>query len=438
VTKLKGQNLKTIRARTLSVSRVCLSCILGLFLCTYLAPGCAGYAVLTHEAIIDAAWKDSIAPLLLKRFPNATPEEMLQAHAYVYGGAIIQDLGYYPFGSKFFSDLTHYVRSGDFVIALIEESRDLNEYAFALGALAHYASDTSGHPLATNPSVAMMYPKLAKKYGPVITYEDNPSAHAKVEFAFDVDQVAEGHYAPKAYHDFIGFEVSKSVLERAFRKTYSIEMSSVFGSVDLAIGSYRHALSTFIPRTTKVAWHLKKEQIQNSDPSETRKKFTYNISQSGYRKDWGDVYEKPDFFARFKAFFLRLIPKVGPFSALAFHPPTPDVEKLYMHSFNETLNHYRNLLLAQREGTLQLPNDNFDTGEKTEPGTYRLTDESYAELLDKLNDKPASDALRQNILDFYADLEKPYATKKNSKEWKNVLQELDTLKPESAAHGKAD
>jgi len=438
VTKLKCQNLKTTRARTLSVSRVCLSCILVLFLGTYLAPGCAGYAVLTHEAIIDAAWKDSIAPLLLKRFPNATPEEILQAHAYVYGGAIIQDLGYYPFGSQFFSDLTHYVRSGDFVIALIEESRDLNEYAFALGALAHYASDTSGHPLATNPSVALTYPKLAKKYGPVITYEENPSAHAKVEFAFDVDQVAEGHYAPKAYHDYIGFEVSKSVLERAFRKTYSIEMSSVFGSVDLAIGSYRHAVSTVIPRTTKVAWHLKKKQIQNSDPSETRKKFTYNISQSGYRKDWGDVYEKPDFFARFKAFFLRLIPKVGPFSALAFRPPTPDVEKLYMQSFNETLDHYRHLLLAQREGTLQLPNDNFDTGEKTEPGTYRLTDESYAELLDKLNDKPASDALRQNILDFYADLGKPYATKKKPKEWKNVLQELDTLKPAPAAHGKAD
>ena len=172
----------------------------------------------------------------------------------------------------------------------------------------------------------------------------------KVEFAFDVDQVAEGHYAPKAYHDFIGFEVSKSVLERAFLKTYSIEMSSVFESVDLAIGSYRHAVSTVIPRTTKVAWHLKKKQIQNSDPSETRKKFTYNISQSGYRKDWGDVYEKPDFFARFKAFFLRLIPKVGPFSALAFHPPTPDVEKLYMHSFNETLNHYRQLAACATGG----------------------------------------------------------------------------------------
>src|SRR5256884_1784062 len=187
-------------------------------------------------------------------------------------------MGYYPFGSKFFSDLTHYVRSGDFVLALIEESKDLNEYAFALGALSHYAADTSGHQLATNRAVAIMYPGLAKKYGPIVTYQEKPSAHMKVEYGFDVDQVAEGNYAPKAYHDFIGFEVSKPVLERAFARTYSLDMSSVFFSVDLSIGSYRHAVSTVIPHMTKVAWHLKKDEIQNSHPSETRQEFMYNIS----------------------------------------------------------------------------------------------------------------------------------------------------------------
>jgi hypothetical protein len=420
--------------RDLSPWRVCSSFLLGLLLVVCLATACGGYAVLTHEAIIDAAWKDSIVPVLLQRFPNSTPEELLQAHAYVYGGAIIQDMGYYQFGSKFFSDLTHYVRSGDFVVALLEESRNLNEYAFALGALAHYAADTSGHPLATNPSVAMMYPKLAKKYGPVVTYEDNPSAHSRLEFGFDVDQVAEGNYAPHAYHDFIGFEVSKPVLERAFAKTYSIEMSSVFGSVDLAIGSYRHAVSTVIPRTTKVAWHLKRRQIQNSEPNETRDKFVYNVSHSEYRKDWGSVYEKPGFFVWLKAFLVRLLPKVGPFSALKFRPPTPAVEQMYMHSFNETLDHYRRLLVAQQEGRLQLPNENFDTGGPTEPGTYRLTDKSYAELLDRLNDKPASDALRENILEFYADTGKPFATKKNPKEWQNVLRELETLRVAPATH----
>jgi hypothetical protein len=413
--------------------------IVGLFFAICLASTCGGYAVLTHEAIIDAAWKDNIAPQLLKRFPDSTPKELLQAHAYVYGGAIIQDMGYYPAGSRFFSDLTHYVRSGDFVLALITESKDLNEYAFALGALAHYAADRSGHPLATNRAVALMYPKLAKKYGPVITYEDNPAVHARVEFAFDVDQVAEGHYAPSAYHEFIGFEVSKSLLERAFLKTYSIELSSIFRSVDLSIGTYRYAVSKVIPRTTKVAWHLKKNEIQNSDPSETQKKFIYNISQSGYRKEWGHVYEKPSFFARVKAFFLRLVPKVGPFSALAFHPPTPVVEQMYMHSFNETLALYQKLLVAQGEGTLLLPNDNLDTGAITEAGVYRPADKSYAMLLEKLNGKPVSDDLRRNILAFYADLEKPFVTKKNPREWKNVLRELDTLKAEekSRVHARS-
>ena len=402
--------------------------LLGFLLGISCAPFCAGYSVLTHEALVDAAWKDGIVPLLLSRFPGATPEELLRAHAYAYGGAIIQDLGYYPFGSHFFSDLTHYVRSGDFVLALIEESRDLNEYAFALGALSHYAADTSGHELATNRAVAIMYPGLAKKYGPIVTYQEKPSAHMKVEYGFDVDQVAEGNYAPKAYHDFVGFEVSKPVLERAFARTYSLNMSSVFFSVDLSMGSYRHAVSTVIPRMTKVAWHLKRDEIQNSHPSETKKEFIYKISKSGYRKDWGQVYEKPGFFARVKAFCLRVVPKVGPFSGLAFHPPTPAIEQLYMGSFNEALDHYQALLLEQQEQRLQLPNDNLDTGAVTGAGAYRLTDETYAKLLDKTSGKPVSEALRQDLLFYYMDLEKPFATKRSSKAWHELIKELDILK----------
>ena len=273
-----------------------------------------------------------------------------------------------------------------------------------------------------------MYPGLATKYGPIVTYQEKPSAHMKVEYGFDVDQVAEGNYAPKAYHDFVGFEVSKPVLERAFAKTYSLDLSSVFFSVDLSIGSYRHAVSTVIPRMTKVAWHLKRDEIKNSHPSETKKEFIYNISSSGYRKEWGHVYEKPGFGARLKAFFLRLVPKVGPFSGLAFHPPTPTVEQLYMNSFNETLDHYRALLLARQEDRLQLPNENLDTGAVTGAAAYRLTDETYAKLLDKTSEKPVSEALRRDLLSYYADLGKPFATKRNSKAWHDLIKELDTLK----------
>ena len=411
----------------------CVLSVLAILFVAYLVPRCAGYAVLTHEAIIDAAWNDGIRPALLQRFPSATREELQQAHAYAYGGAIIQDMGYYPFGSRFFSDLTHYVRSGDFVLALIAESQNLNEYAFALGALAHYAADTEGHPLATNLSVALMYPKLAKKYGPVVTYDQKPSAHAQVEFGFDVDQVAEGNYAPHAYHEFIGFEVSKPVLERAFARTYCVDLSNVFVSVDLAIGSYRHAVSTVIPRTTKVAWHMKKHEIQNSHPSEVRSEFIYNVSHSEYRKDWGKVYEKPGISARIKAFFLRLTPKIGPFSALAFHAPTPAVEQMYMHSFNETLEHYRGMLVAQQEGHLQLSNENLDTGEATTPTAYPFTDETYAKLLEKVYEGPVSPALRSDILIYYSDTGAPFATKKDPKAWQNVIDELGRLKNSSVA-----
>jgi len=398
---------------------------------------CDGYSILTHEALIDAAWKDGIEPLLLQRFPKASPEDLLQAHAYLYGGAIIQDLGYYPFGNRFFSDLTHYVRSGDFILALIEESRDINEYAFALGALAHYAADNAGHRLATNLAVALTYPGLAKKYGPTVTYEDKPSAHMKVEYGFDVDQVAKGHYAPQAYHDFIGFEVSKPVLERAFAKTYSLELSSVFFSVDLALASYRHAVSNVVPGMTKVAWHLKKDEIQHSDPSETKSKFVYHISNSEYRKEWGHIYEKPGFFARLKAFFLRLLPKVGPMSGLAFHPPTPAVEHLYMDSFNQALERFEKLLLAQRQDQLRLPNDNLDTGAETTGADYGLADDTYAELLKRLDRKPVSSSLRQDILSYYGDVEKHYATKKKSKEWHEVMRALEILKSTPATEALA-
>src|SRR5580692_1881012 len=219
---------------------------------------CDAYSVLTHEAIVDSAWDDAIKPLLLKRFPNSTPEELKEAHSYAYGGSVIQDLGYYPFGSHFFSDLVHYVRTGDFIEALIRDSHDINEFAFALGAMAHYAADNNGHRIAGNPSVGLLYPKLHRKFGAVVTYEDDPKAHLKTEFAFDVLQVARGHYAPDDYREYIGFEVSDDLLQRAFLETYGVELKSLFPNFALAVGSYRRAVSKDIPRATKVAWQIKK------------------------------------------------------------------------------------------------------------------------------------------------------------------------------------
>jgi hypothetical protein len=106
---------------------------------------------------------------------------------------------------------------------------------------------------------------------------------------------------------------------------------------------------------------------------------------------------------------------------------------MYMHSFNETPDHYRALLLAQQEGKLQLPNNNLDTGGITGPADYRLTDETYAKLLDKTNGKPISDALRLDILAYYADPDKEFATKKNPEAWQKVLDQLSNLKAKPAS-----
>lgn len=401
-----------------------------------LSPALQAYSVLTHEAIIDTAWDGNIKPLLLAKYPQSTADDLVKAHGYAYAGCILQDLGYYPFGSKFFSDLVHYVRTGDFVMNLIREEQNLNEYAFALGSLAHYAADTEGHSIAVNQSVPIEYPKLGRRFGKVVTYEDNPKAHIKVEFGFDVLQVARGNYAPQSYHDFIGFEVARGVLERAFYDTYALHLTDVFKDLDLALGTYRHTVSAIIPEMTRVAWNLKRDDLAKSTPGVTRRKFVYNISRASYHKEWDKQYSKPGIGSRILAFFIRILPKVGPLQALSFHPPTPQTEKLFQASFDKTLDEYRGRLRDTRQDQLQLPNRDFDTGKPTQPTEYKMADNAYAKLAVKLADRdPASidPKLRADILTFFENRDLPFATKKEPKEWKETLAALDKLKSKTPA-----
>ncbi len=397
----------------------------------------SGYSVLTHEAIVDSVWDTSIQKMLLKRFPAATPEELEQAHAYVYGGCIIQDMGYYPFSSHLFSDLTHYVRTGDFIVALIRESQDINEYAFALGALAHYAADDNGHRIATNLSVPLLYPKLRKKFGTKVTYWDNPLAHIRTEFGFDVLQVAQGRYAPDRYRAFVGFEVSKPVLERAFLDTYGIELKDVFGSLDLALGTFRYSVGSIIPGMTRVAWQLKKDQLSKEIPGVTKKKFLYNLSRSSYEKEWGTEYHRPGFRTRMVTWIVRIMQKIGLFKSVAFRAPTPEVEKMFMASFNATLVNYRALLANVSAGRLELANENFDVGEPVAAGKYLGADQAYDQLLGKLADRKfagVSPELRANVLDYYKDRKPPVSppNKKANAEWTKLMGQLDQLEAASA------
>jgi hypothetical protein len=414
---------KRIAARALAL------CIIVLLLAP---PPSGAYSVLAHEAIVDAAWDEAIKPLLLARFPQATPADLKVAHAYAYGGCVIQDMGYYPFGNKFFSDLVHYVRSGDFVTALLRDSQNLNEYAFALGALAHYSADNEGHRTGTNFAVPLLYPKLRRKYGNVVTYDENPLAHLKTEFGFDVLQVAKGRYASDAYRDRIGFQVSSELLARAFQDTYSLDLNSVLSNYDLAIASYRKGVSQLIPEATKIAWQTKKDEIQRDSPGITRTAFLYRISRSTYDKQWPGKYEKPGFGTRLLGFLLRLVPKIGPFRDLAFKIPTPDAEKLFVASFSNALQNYVKLVKQEGSaGQTNLVDENFDTGTVTGPGQYPLADQTYASLLDRLqknNFAAVSPELRTALLAYYADMNAPFATKKDKKEWANVVRDINQLK----------
>jgi Zinc dependent phospholipase C len=393
-----------------------------LILAVLPAPASA-YSVLTHEAIVDTLWLDAMVPTLKARFPDATEDQLVEAHGYAYGGCIIQDLGYYPFGSHMFSDLAHYVRSADLIQAFVDNAQTLDEYAFALGTAAHFGADVDGHSIAVNRAVPILYPKLKAKYGNEVTYADNPGAHLKTEFGFDVLQVARGHYAPKAYHDFIGFQVSKELMDRAFLQTYGLTLKDMFTTLDLALGTYRFSVSNMIPNVTRAAWALKKDEIAKDQPTVSRKQFLYNMNRASYRKEWGTSYKQPSLLTRFLALCTRLLPKIGPLGGFSYKVPTPATEKMFEDSFDAAVKRDRASFAGIKAGDLRIANRDLDTGKAVGPGEYELTDTTYDKLLKKLAGKKfegVTPDLRANILRFYASMKTP--------DRHGINPELDALK----------
>jgi hypothetical protein len=371
------------RVVTLTIRVACLALAL-----TAITPrGAGAYSVLAHESNIDALWASHIRPALLARFPRTSETALLEARAHAYGGSVIQDLGYFPFGSKFFTNLLHYVKTGEFVENMLRDAHTVDELAFAFGALCHYASDTEGHTLAVNRAVPLMYPKLRARFGDSVPYDKAPKQHILVEFAFDVLLVAHGGYKLQAYHDFIGFKVSKPLLERAFLKTYGLEMKDLFLNEDLAIGTYRYAVGHMIPNVTKVAWEKKQEEIQKTTPGAIRQQFVLTLPRTAYEQEYGKDYQKPGILARIIGVLHKIVPKIGPFRALAFKVPPPEAERFFLDSLTRTRARYATALESFRAGRLNVPDINFDTGKPAVPGQYALADETLAELTKRLNER---------------------------------------------------
>ncbi len=389
------------------------------------------YSVLTHEAIIDVAWDKTIKPLLLKKFPASTADQLREAHAYAYGGAVAPDMGYYPFGSKLFTALVHYVRSGDFVNALLDEAQDINEYAFAIGVLCHYNADKYGHPIGTNHCVPIMYPNTKEKYGSVVTYEQDPTAHIRMEFGFDILQTARGNYASEKYHDFIGFKVSRPVLERAFLKTYGLDINDIFKDLPLAISTFRWVIKDLFPVITRTAWSSKKNEIVKSTPGITRRKFEFKMRKANYYHEFGKKHEKPGFFPGVLAKVVFVLPKIGPLKALKIKVPDTIAEKIFIRSFDTVQVHFTTILKGMPAKNTCLINIDYDTGKETSAGEYTLADQTYNELLLKLKDdkfKHVNQNLKQNLIKFYGDCNEKMAATAGLDQWNQLSIGLDTLR----------
>ena len=399
----------------------------------------AAYSVLTHQASIDSTWERCLVPAIERRYPGSTPEQLTDAKAYAYGGSIIQDMGYYPFGNVLFTNLTHYVRSGDFVRNLVRQAHDRNDYAFALGALAHYVADINGHPEGTNRAMASVYPELQVKFGDIITYHQAPKQHTQLEFAFDVVQLASGKYHTQDYHQKIGFQVSKAVLERAFLQTYGLELGQVILNVDLSIASFRFAVSQLVPMAARSAWHYKRKDILELSPGARRRDYLQRNSPRQFRREYGREYEKPGFGARILSYFIRVLPKIGPLKPFAFKLPTPEAQMFFKASFRMVMATYCADVARQSADTaaapLALANTDFDTGHPTRAGEYPLADETYGEWLRKLADKKFENlnpVARQNILTFYGTQPKATASKEEAerdkpRETQAALEQLRAL-----------
>jgi hypothetical protein len=394
----------------------------------------SGYATFTHLELIDLVWDDHIRPLIRQKYHTVTDSELEEAHAYAYGGSLIQDLGYYPFGRKFFSNLAHYVRSGDFVRALLLDAKTANEFAFAIGALAHFVGDSYGHSQAVNPATGITFPDLAKKYGPIVTYEDEPTAHVRTEFGFDVSQIGRWRYAPHAYHDHIGFHVSRPLLERAFYETYGLTVPYILGPPRAAIASYRSSVRHIIPLFAKATIVNVRDHLPRDPPNTELQRLLSAISKTDYAQHWTQYHHGPTLEDHLLRVVILLIPKIGILKILAIKPPTTQTEELFVKSLNNAVEIFKDLLdqlSMSPSSDLALVNRDLDTGNLVKPGAYALTDQTYAELLQKITSRSGlalPSGLRENILAYYSDPNAPIGTKKNGKAWEKVRSELDVLR----------
>jgi len=450
--------------------------LLAILLCVSLfapPPRAQAYSLLTHEQLIDLTWESSIVPLLLSRYPTLTPAEIEHARAFAYGGCVIQDIGYYPFGDQFFSNLTHYVRTGDFVVNLFRNAGNADELAFAVGALSHYIGDSIGHSEATNLSVPIEFPKLAARYGSSVNYAEGEHQHVQTEFAFDIDEIAHNRFAPVHYLRHIGLAIPTKQLALAFYQTYGLreDFTDTHHS-RINVSTYRFAVHGFIPRVAYATTLLHRRHEPADIDSPDLKRLTAEIAKVAAKNDWDAYRHKPGIGTYSLAGLLFILPKVGPIKLVSVKGPTAETNARYIHSVLAStdalsyalhrftpppptapsaaiaaaadsqkspapsdavpaiLTHYQSAINQLRDPSHPLNNRDLDTGYPVQPAGYSLTDKTYATLLHRLAETPATPippGIKRDILAYYANLELHFATKKDPAAWATLQQDLTTL-----------
>jgi len=415
-------------------------------------PHAPAYSLLTHEQLIDLTWQDSIVPFLLSRYPNLTPVQLDRARAYAYGGCVIQDMGYYPFGDQLFSDLTHYVRTGDFVLALFRNAQNADELAFAVGALSHYIGDSIGHSQATNRAVALQFPKLEARYGPSVNYAEGKHPHVQVEFAFDIDQITQRRFAPVGYLRHIGMNVPIRQLTLAFYQTYGINENFTRRGRTFNIDTYRMATRKLIPRAAYALTLIHRNQEPPEPDNADTKQITIEAANASKLSGWDAYRRKAGFETHFIAFLIRIAPKFGPLAMLAIKGPTTTAEADYLHSLVSSTSIIRNRLtlltpvanrIAPPAGVTIAPmpamaedplhpfvNRDLDTGQAVVPGGYSLTDITYFTLLRRLtadSKQAIPPGIKADVLAYYNGKAQPKIPAKGTADWDRVQDALKTL-----------
>lgn len=419
--------------------------IVTLFLVLALPLRMYAYSLLTHEQLIDITWHDSIVPLLLSHYPNLTPAQLEEARAFAYGGCVIQDIGYYPSGDRAFSNLTHYVRSGDFVVNLFRNANNADELAFAIGALSHYIGDSVGHPYATNLAVPVEFPSLAEKYGKSVNYAEGRHQHVQVEFAFDIDEIAHHRVAPIGYLRHIGLKVSMRQLALAYYQTYGLtDDFSRFRRKRINVPAYRFATRAFIPRIAYAVTLLHRKREPAEPVTKERADYNEEVAAMAAADNWQQYRHRAGIGTYMLAGIIFIVPKIGSLKLVAVKGPNEQTEEEYLrsvllakdmlrrdlHRFTTPSESGPAALRQSRRERHPLANRDLDTGKVVQPGGYPLTDSTYARLLHRLALNPAQripPGIKEDIQKYYANLDLPITTKKDHVAWAQVQADLATL-----------